>query len=336
MQDLSFLIEVTEEAKENSNDVKEILSFKGKSKYKISALTREDFKDAPHMLKKYFRNNNTDLDRFHIPELSKKEYEDAVKGIKNLKKHNKVFETASDYYIRKVKKEKLAADFGCSPKQIDLSDYIWDERFYIRYNFYENMKEVDDWYRDHGEDERFSGNAYKTYITEDPRTATMDIALYDELYSFCVATIKCRKAMLFGKVDKCLSALKNIAEYTYGFTQNPTRTQMQTLRNYFEYFKELLSDAEFVEFIDKYNDIKIFGADEATRGDYIETYKGLVKSLISGLEEDIADLKDILNTLEDPYIGAIIEPNLNVVSFNEAFNSEEDEEDTLEIEPVEL
>ena len=76
------------------------------------------------------------------------------------------------------------------------------------------MRVVDDWYRDNSEDFRYTATASDVYIKNDPRTAVLDEELFNNLYSFCISTIRQRKVMLLGKVDKCLGALRNIIEYT--------------------------------------------------------------------------------------------------------------------------
>lgn len=279
---------------------------------KISALKPEDFEDRPEILNKYFRHNNRPLDRFHIPDISASRYEELIgdpKKLKNVK--NAKMETASQYYIDKIKLASVAKDLNCSVKQLDLTDYIWDERYYVVYNFVQNMYIVDDWYRDHGEDRRMSSK--EAYISCDPRTAVMDMELYDELYSFCITAIRQRKAMLFGKVDKCLGMLRNIAEYTYGFAENPTRQQMATLRKYRDYFTELLEDKAMLEFLKSNNDITVYANDERTHSDYVDTYKALIKGVVSGTDEDIRQMSDLLTGVEDPYLEELFEITAELV-----------------------
>ena len=154
-------------------------------KIKIAALKREDYADQPEILAKYFEHNGVKLDRFHIPEVSPSVYENLVGDPKKLKNPaNAKLETATKYYVDKIKLMAVAKDLKCNVKQLDLTDYIWDERYYVRYDLIDNMRVVDDWFRYQPKKSMYDGDAYTAYITNDPRTATMDMQLYDELYEF--------------------------------------------------------------------------------------------------------------------------------------------------------
>ena len=41
---------------------------------KVVGLSRKDFEGNSKILNKYFRYNNHDLDRFHLPEISEEDY----------------------------------------------------------------------------------------------------------------------------------------------------------------------------------------------------------------------------------------------------------------------
>lgn len=318
--DLSFLVECAAPVAVKESSLTELVAesfveyaVNPLGNIKISALTREDFADRPEILNKYFRHNNRDLDRFHIPDITPTRYEELVgdpKKLKNIK--NAKLETATKYYVDKIKLASVAKDLNCSVKQLDLTDYIWDERYYVCYSFLENIDIVDDWYRDHGEDSRYSNTAYEAYISEDPRVGVTDMELFNNLYSFCISAIKQRKVMLLGKVDKCLGMLRNIIEYTYGFTENPTQQMLATMKSYQTYFEELLKDSDMKEFLKDNNDITVYGSDERTHSDYVETYKTVVKSLVSGSDEDIKTFTDILTGIEDPYLEEILEEQSEV------------------------
>lgn len=311
--DLSFLVEVAAPVAVKECSLAELAetSFieyatKPLGNIKISALKREDYENRPEILEKYFKNDGRKLDRFHIPELSAAEYEALIGDPKKLKNPaNAKLETATKYYVNKMRIAAVAKDLNCSVKQIDLTDYIWDERYYILYNFVDNIDLVDNWYRDVKTEEL--PTAYDAYIRNDPRTAVMDMELFDNLYTFCISTIRQRKVMLLGKVDKCLSMLRNIMEYTQGFTENPTKQMMSTLRKYKEYFENLLKDTEMQEFLKSNNDITVYGDCEFTHSDYVETYKTIVKSIVSGTDEDVRNLSDLLTGIEDPYLDEIFE-----------------------------
>lgn len=310
VMDLSFLKEcaVKESSLAELASVQEIPCSIKLGAIKIAALKRSDFEDRPEIIEKYFKNGNTPLDRFYIPELSAKEYESLIGDPKLLKnKANAKLDTATKYYITKMRLKAVAKDLRCSISQIDTTDYIWDNRYYVRYNFVDNIEVVDNWYRDYGNDTRYSSTAYDAYIREDPRTAVLDTALYDELYDFCITAIRQRKVMLLGKVDKCLNFLRNLLEYTYGFSENPTRKMALTLVKYKRYFEDMLSNPEMAEFLKTNNDITVYGNDEKTRSDYINTYKSIMKSIISGADSDIAFDVELLNEVYDPYIDLILE-----------------------------
>jgi hypothetical protein len=315
--DLSFLVECAAPTTVKESSLVELTGFTNTSfiayatkklgSIKITDLKPEDFKDRPEILEKYFRHNNVRLDRFHIPELNNKQYaalaaDDMPKNRANLK-----LETATQYYVRKMRLTAVAKDLNCTVKQLDLTDYIWDERYYIRYNLIDNMRVVDDWYRDDGKDDRYSTTSYDAYIRNDPRVAVVNTDLFDELYSFCISAVRQRKVMLLGKVDRCLSTLRNIIEYTYGFTENPTKQMMATLKGYKTYFEELLKDKEMHEFLTNNNDITVYGMDTSTHSDYVETYRAVIRSLVSGSDEDISTFSDILTGISDPYIDEIYE-----------------------------
>lgn len=313
--DLSFLVECAAPVAVKESSLTELVadSFveyatKPLGNIKISALKREDFADRPEILNKYFRHDNRPLDRFHIPDITPARYEELVgdpKKLKNIK--NAKLETATKYYIDKIKLASVAKDLNCSVKQLDLTDYIWDERYYVRYNFIENIFVVDDWYRDYNEDVRYASTAYDAYIHEDPRVGITDMEVFDNLYSFCISAIRQRKVMLLGKVDRCLSMLRNIIEYTHGFTENPTRQMIATLKGYQTYFEELLNDSSMKEFLKSNNDLTVYGNDEITHTDYIDTYKSIVRGLVSGSDEDIRTLADLLTGVEDPYLEEMFE-----------------------------
>lgn len=295
------------------NDLLDLLGSKNEAKeadvYVISALTREDFKDNHEVLAKYFRNNNRDLDRFHIPMLTKEEYEEIAKEFTRTSKFNTAnlkYETASAYYLKKARITAVAKALGCSVKKIDTKDYIWDERYYVRYGFIENINYVDEMFRDMEEDYR-SADARQVYIKEDPRTSQLNVAMWDSLYNLCTKAIRVRKAMLLSKIDKCLGFLMSVLDYTNGFTQNATANQCATLRSYVEFYTKLLKNKEFAEFLKDNNDVEIFGKDPLTHTDYVDTYRSLCKLLIHGADEDMQYFKPWLAEVEDPYMEELME-----------------------------
>ena len=327
MADLRMLAE--------AGEVKEVIRFDTKKKYHIASLKPEDFADNPAVRNKYFWNKVRSLDRFHIPELSKEQYEAIAKTFKRGPKFDEKclkFETASDYYKRKARIEAVAKDLGCSAFDLDLTDYIWDERYYLMYNFLENVKYVDEMYRDEETDNRYA-SANEVYIKQDPKTSCLDEELWDELYHFCCTAIKARKAMLLSKVDKCLGFLISVLEYTNGFAENATQFQVKTMEGFFKFFENLLADEDFGEFLLHNNDITVFGNSELTHSDYVETYRSLCKLLIRGTDEDMAWFEDMLTKVEDPYLEELLEVK-NSIEFrsiyDDADSDEDDDEDILD------
>jgi hypothetical protein len=322
----------------NESEVREVITFgTKKKKYHIASLKPEDFADKPEIRNKYFWNKIRSLDRFHIPELSKSEYEAIAKDFRRTSKFDErclKYETASSYYIRKARVEAVAKDLGCKASDIDLTDYIWDERYYVRYSFIENMHYADEMYRDDPDrDDDREASAYTVYIKQDPKTSAIDVELWDELYYFCTKAIQARKAMLLSKVDKCLGFLISVLEYTNGFADNATSHQVATMQGFKKFFAELLGDKEFYEFLTRNNDITVFAKDELTHNDYVDTYRSLCKLLIRGTDEDMAYFEDMLKAVDDPYLEELLEfrEHVEVRSiYDDADSEDADDEDVLD------
>ena len=283
MEDLRMLKNtITNNTTDVVTDIFTFNNISSPKKYKLAELTREDFAGNTKILLKYFRHDNRNLDRFHIPQINAKDYEKVMKIIKTSKTSEKSlkYENATPYFIRKVQKELIAEDLGCKAWQIDTTDYIWDERYYKYRTFNEAITNVDEEYRDKKEERPTS---WENTVKNEPRTAVMDMELYEELYDFCIKAIQMRKAMLLMKVESCLSFLRNVLDYTYGFTQNPTQAQMNTLRSYKHFFENYLTE-EVVAWLKDNDDVKTFADDPKTRSDYINAYRGMFISL-SGTNE---------------------------------------------------
>lgn len=313
----------------------EVIEFGIKKKYHLASLKPEDFADRPELKNKFFWNKIRSLDRFHIPEISKAEYEAVAKTFKQTAKFNAEnlkYETASPYYIRKARVALVAKELGCTPYDIDLTDYIWDERYYLRYDFMENIRYADEMYRDDPDkpDDR-ELSAYEVYITQDPKQASVDEELWDELYYFCTKAIQARKAMLLSKVDKCLGFLITVLDYTNGFAENMTVFQAATLQGYKKFFTELLENEEFYDFLTKHNDVSIFATDDKCHSDYVDTYRSLCKLLIRGTDEDMAYFESMLKVVDDPYVDEILEIRESI-EFRDIYDDSdsEDEDDILD------
>lgn len=277
------------------------------NKVDITTLTRADFSTA-ELRAKYFRNDNKELDRLHLPAMTKEVYEPiANEEFNNPKMHkdNLKFETASSYYIRKAQLYVLAFDLGISPKKLDSSNYIWNEDYYIHSNFYVNIEIAEDLYRERGIDYR-NASANELYIGQDRKSKASDTVLWDELFNFCYNAVLLRKAMLLQKVSQCAGFLASVVESTYGFTENMSATQLATMRSYIEFFTELLKDEQASKFIKEHNDIEIFAKYENTRNDYIDTYRGLIKKLSGCSGNELKQFKEDFSKIEDPYIESLI------------------------------
>lgn len=285
-------------------------------KIDITKLTREDF-DTPELRGKYFRANNRSLDRLHLPEMTAEVYNPIAQEEFNNPKMNKAnlyFETASEYYIKKARLFVLACDLGVKPSILDSSNYIWNEDYYIHSNFLINVDIAEELYRENEVDER-EASAYTVYVKQDPKSCSADTALWDTLYKLCFKAIISRKAMLLGNIDRCLSTLQSIVEYTNGFSENITSVQRATLEKYCAHYTALLTNEEFKLFSSANNDITLFADNISTHRDYVETYRSLLRSLVKCSGEELETLRDVVSTVEDPYIEEILAKDLDPEDF---------------------
>lgn len=255
-----------------SKNPETVSTFKVPNKLTLVTLKREDCKAFPALLK-YFRVGYQQLDRFHIPEISKERYEELALQFRTSAKfdtRNLKFDTASTYYLHKARIMNLAEELGVKPSFIDATGYIWDERYYTCYDFWTNVDEVDEAWKE-GIDERLL-TANQVYIDMDTRQDTVDMKTVELLYAFCQLCIDKHIAMLIGDVDKCLNFLDSLTEFTQGFTTNCTKGHNATLAKYMKHFTEMSENKEFQEFVKEHDDITVFADCETTHADFIETY----------------------------------------------------------------
>jgi hypothetical protein len=286
------------------------------TKTDITKLTRDDF-SSPELRAKYFRHDNRNLDRLHLPAMTAEVYEPIANEEFNNSRMNPAnlkFATASSYYIKKAQLFVLACDLGVSPKLLDSSNYIWNEDYYIHSNFLVNLNIVEDLYRERGSDERLA-SAYTVYVKQDAKCSSADMELWNSLYNFCYTAIVTRKAMLMHKISQCLSFLVSVQEYSYGFTENVTAAQVATMKSYATFFKELLDNEEALAFIKSTNDIEIFANNEATHRDYVETYRTLIRRASGCNGEEIEQFKTDLSQIEDPHFEEITAKELDADDF---------------------
>lgn len=281
-------------------------------KIKIAELTPEHCKDMPK-LAKYFFVNNKHLDRFHIPEVTAEEYEQIAKTFKTTSRFNKQnlkYASATPYYIRKARVEKLAKELGISPRLIDTRDYIWDERYYTEYSFMRNVDLVDEAWRNKDEDPR-EFSSYQVYVAMDGQGASVDMKLFDALYELCYKAVIHRKAMLYCKIDKCIGFLQSVIAYTNGFADNITNAHRSTLQSYYNFFKELLENEEARTYFASTNDVEVFDNNEDTRKDYIESYRTMLKGLTKCRNEDLEMYRTDMSLVEDPYLDEILSDEMS-------------------------
>lgn len=302
----------------------EVVTYRTQLKLKLAALTVEDCEKCPQLVK-YFRNGNTALDRFHIPEITAEKYEEIAKTFKRTSRFNEAnlkYATATDYYIRKARVQALADELGVKPSFIDLTDYTWDENWYTVYSTMRQADAIEDAWRDNEDDYR-EWSANKIYIEMEAKHNAMDYQLYETLYHFCYIAIVNRKAMLFCKVDKCLSFLHSLIEYTNGFSENVTGAQLAIMQGYLSFFTELLENEEAQAWLMSTNDIEVFGNNEALHNDYVETYRGMLRNIVRG--GSLQDFRPSLTKIADPYIEELL-ADLEDELLSEAYLSGEGED----------
>lgn len=303
----------------------EVATFRTQLKLKLAALTVEDCEKCPQLVK-YFRNGNTSLDRFHIPEISAERYAEIAKTFNRTSRFNEAnlkLETATEYYIKKARVQALADELGVKPSFIDLTDYTWDENWYTVYSTMRQADAIDDAWRENEDDYR-EWSANKIYIELEAKHNAMDYELFDTLHRFCYNAIINRKAMLFTKIDKCLGFLSSLIEYTNGFSENVTGAQIAIMRSYMDFFTELLANEEAVEWLKTTNDVEVFGKNEELHNDYVETYRGMLRSLVRG--GSLEDFRVSMSKAEDPYLDEIL-ADLEYELLSEAYLKDEGEED---------
>lgn len=290
-----------------SKNPQTVATFTIRNKLHVASLTRKMCENIPALLV-FCQANGKLLDRFHIPEISKERYEEIAPSFatrRGFNTSNLSYEKASQYYIRKARVINLAKKLGVNPSFIDTTDYIWDEAYYTCYDFWTNVDEVDEAWKNNEDDYR-AYTANKVYIEMDTRQSVTDLDMIETLYSVCKTLISSRRAMIVGKVDQCLGFIHALEEFTNGFSQNCTTGHNATLRSYFNYFKEMLSNPEMVAFLEQNSDTSVFGDCESTHNDYIETYRQLLSKFYS--VEEMLGRKMSKYDADDRYISEICDP----------------------------
>lgn len=248
-------------------------------KIKIAELKRDDV--SRELADKYFKSPyGQSIDRMYIPIVDEETYNsfiaEAMKepkkyGISRISEENKTYSTASKYYKEKISVSIVAKDFGVAPSFIDLKGYNKNPAFYEHYSI--NVQIAYDMIPYHTPSVR--QDIKSSFANE----ATVDKEMFDQLYNFCSQVIKQYKAMLFSRIDKTMSLLNRIIDETDGFTKNASEHTQKVLAKHYKYYKTLLEDKSFKEYIASHNDVTDFAGDERTNMDFIETYLKLFKDI---------------------------------------------------------
>ena len=277
-------------------------------KYYVIDLHPRMYKGNNYILNKYFRFKNHDLDRFHIPELSKEEYEECIKTFKNVKEHNLKFETATDYYKKKVMLRLISNDLGISEYDLDLTDYKWDESWYEFKDFDDNVEYMEDKFKEESKD-RNEITMHELYIgSECPRKCNIDEEIWNELYNFSLNCIKTRIAMIF-EIPSVISMLHNILEYTDGFSTFATQNQVDSMQSIYKKLINLTKNKELVDYLKAGNNDYTLYAEGITKSDYIRTYRNMLKILEGMSPSDNSNIefyKDIIHNAKDTLENEII------------------------------
>lgn len=281
---------------------------------KVTELKREDV--SKELADKYFVNSyGSSIDRFHLPEITAEDYDAYMSehAPKSAKPANLKFETASDYYKEKIRKDIVAKDFGLDPKYVDFKDYIKDERFYewystglqiVHYNWIYNTPSVSD---------------HSDTIRESYATGLVDVEALNMLWSFCVQAIIQHKAMLLMKVDNALQCAIGLIKDSEGLKFNTAKGPRIALNSYIKFFKELLKDEDFKAYIATHSDVDVYAESEVGRRDFIETYLKLYEKI--GLDFTETEL---FEKYADPEDADFL--NIEFTSYDEnAFVDDEDE-----------
>lgn len=298
------------------------------------------FLDNYEILNKYFRFKDHALDRFHIPELTEEMYDKYICSFYNVKSHNLKLDTASDYYKRKVILKMISEDLGISEYDLSLKEYLWEDKYYECTDWDDNIRYLEDLFREESKD-RNDITAKELYISSECcRKCNVDMELWNELYTICVEAIQLRIAMIF-EIPGILSNLVNILEYTDGFSNFATQSQVNSLYAIKERLLKMFQSKELIAWIKEGNNDYTLYAEGNTRNDYISTYRNMLKKL-EGLrpsdDSAIVYYKDIIHNDIDKLEKEILEGNgfteLEVLGYLDRIVSDEEDSEESEEELV--
>lgn len=305
-----------------------------KTKIDVVSLTKADM-PTKALVEKYFRYDGKPISRFHIPKITEKDYLiEVLLTDGKVSKQNLKFDTATDYFKRKMTMSRVARDLGVNVKDLDFSNYFWNDDYFVYDDMWLSSDYVDNKFM---EEEEEPLTARKCYIDMDSHQQALDRDLFDELYSFCTKAVITRKVMLFAKVEQCLSILKVIIEYTDGLSTNTSGNMMKSLIKYKKYFEEYFTNEETKEFINSTSDIEIYASDETTHSDYIDTYVSVIRKL-TAITSDCPETRDFVKGLihnendifEEEILDKLYEDGLECISYIEDVGDSEDFTETIE------
>ena len=316
--------------------LKEMKAKNKKTKVDVASITKEHIRQwftcenhVKHLFERYFRYDGKPISRFHIPGLTKNEYLKQVLMYNGkVSDNNLCWDTATDYFKRKMAMERVASDLALTVKELDFSSYPWNDDYFIYDDLYASAAYVDNKFMEEPEEPL---TAKDCYIKLDIHQSSLDKELFDELYSFCIKAVQTRKVMLFNKIEQCMSVLKNVIEYSNGFSMNISGNLVKTLIKYKQHFETYFEDEEVKQFILNTSDIEIFASDEATHSDYIDTYVSIIRK-VTAITSEAPETRDFVKGLihnnndmyEDEILDKLYEESVETISYIEDVGDTED------------
>ena len=293
----------------NLTALNEMRARAGKTKIDVAGLTRDMFKDNEKVLNRFFRFNGKDMTRFHIPKLTKEEYELEVKFCDKVSESNMKFDTATDYFKKKMAMNSVSVWLDIPLNRLDFSSYPWDDDYFVYDDLILSAMYVDNKFMEEPEEKPTSRDLY---IKMDAHQSALPKELYDELYSFCIEAVRQRKAMLYCKVEQCVSVLRMLIEYTNGFSMNTSGNMINTLRGYKKHFEQYFENEEIIQYMSNNTDLDVYCTDRNGCRDYIETYASIIRSLTGLCEEykstdSIGFIVELIHNENDKYEPQIID-----------------------------
>ena len=279
------------------------------------------FQQNPNLLE-YASQFNTFIDRFRGKCINCQA--DVIRDLVNEYRNTEPTSAKSEPNVGSLKSRKGDKNM----KKLDLSSLeVGAEKKIHILDLLNQEEEREEAYFLQEEERSRNANSFELYITQDPRKGFLDIDLFTNLYNFCIKAIKSRLVMILD-LEKVISSLVNIEEYTYGFKENPTVTQAESLKAFYRDIKAKLSDKKVKEFIKVNNDYTVFGCDDATRCDYITTYQKVIRLLTNTCGESLEFYRDVINNVKDELQSIILDNTYEVETISLVEN--EESEDSLE------